>query len=242
MKKIVICDDDHNQIDLMKNYIETYALSKNLEVEISAASSSLELETLIKESPFDVAFLDMEIDDKTGLDLAGEIKALNKKTIIVFVTGYDRYAQRAFDLRAFNYIMKPVLQEQFINVMDEIMIEYNERSFLKSNLYGKYVFRGKGETIELLYEDILCFQKEDRLIRIICSKKDVMIRSTLSVVQKDLDLETFIRCHEGYIVNINKVFGYKDMMVTIRERDLKIPVSRRKIKAVKDAIIMKLWG
>lgn len=242
MIRIAICDDEKNQVDLLLKYTKEYFLLKEFEVEKFSATSSDEFRALILNNIFDIVFLDIEIDEKSGIDLAKEIRAINKDTIIVFITGYDKYAKSAFDVKAFNYLTKPLLQVDFNIVMDEIIEELNERNFLKDNYYEKFIIQIKGEYKEIFYKDILWFQKVGKYIRVICYDYVIEYRDTLNSILEKLDSNIFIRCHEGYIVNINKVYGFLNMKLIICEGKGEIPVSRRRSKDVRDAISKKNWG
>ena len=102
--RIYAIDDEPDMLELMHREIQKAAP----DAEIRDYSHPGELLTAAKETPCDAAFLDIRMPDMDGMELAEELKHLNPKVNIIFVTGYSEYKANAFDLRASGYIMKPV--------------------------------------------------------------------------------------------------------------------------------------
>jgi two-component system, LytTR family, response regulator LytT len=103
MFKAFIVDDEPLARDEL-----AFLLKRSKQVEIAGEGDSIESSlSQIQELPIDVIFLDIQLANESGLDLAEKIMDLDPRPEIVFATAYDEYALKAFELQAIDYIMKP---------------------------------------------------------------------------------------------------------------------------------------
>lgn len=115
--KIILVDDEKSMLLIMKKMI-----SKIPEIEIAGAfQSASEAYEFIKENRVDMAFLDIKMPEESGLDLAGRIISEFVGIELVFLTSYKEYALEAFDVHAFDYIVKPVSQERLERTIKRAM-------------------------------------------------------------------------------------------------------------------------
>jgi DNA-binding LytR/AlgR family response regulator len=240
---ISICDDEINQCNLIKEYINTYKNKNDLDFNIYIANNSKECINIINKNIIDIAFLDVQIDDKTGLDLAKEIRKTNKDTIIVFITGFREYGYKAFEVNALNYIIKPITEDKFVNELNRIFKKIDENKYLHTNKYNKLVLTTKEGTYRINYSDILYFEKMGKHVYVVCDNGNtIKVRTSLRIIQKDLDENQFIKCHQGYVVNKEKIYSYKLMKLYVGEERLEVPVSKANINKIKKVITQILWG
>ncbi|MBQ1721966.1 MAG: response regulator [Lachnospiraceae bacterium] len=106
--KIIAVDDEKLALEAVITTIQKCGLS----AEVQGFRSGLEAEEYVQEHGCDVAFLDIEMRDISGIDLAKHLKDINPSINIIFTTGYGEFAGAAFDLHASGYIMKPVTKEK----------------------------------------------------------------------------------------------------------------------------------
>lgn len=122
MLRIGICDDDEQFTLQMENYVLDYANKKAITVETQTFLNSKELLLSINEDgPFEILFLDIELDDNTGIDIGQAIRSeLKNETMqIVFVSAKEEYALQLFDIRPMNFIIKPIDYQKVAHIMDE---------------------------------------------------------------------------------------------------------------------------
>ena len=118
---VAVCDDEQTQIDILKNNLIKYSIDTDIEFFIDEYISG---ELLIEKyksvkSPYDIIFLDMEMPDIKGLDVAVAIRELPDRNVsIAFVTSYPEYMQDSFDVQTSQYIIKPVVYEQMAKKLD----------------------------------------------------------------------------------------------------------------------------
>lgn len=122
-------------------------------------SDSTEALSWAKSHPLDAAFLDIEMPKISGLELAKQLRALNRRTSIVFVTAYDQYALHAFDVRAVGYLLKPYTRADIAAELENINFLAGKETALKVcittmpdllvTVNGKNIFKGHSKQEEL---------------------------------------------------------------------------------------------
>lgn len=112
--KILICDDENTYADELKSFIENYFLLRHLPVEITMKCDPMDIvnDNLV----YEIAFLDIQMENIDGLSLAKILKSRNSKVAIFFITSFGRYQDDAMDLNAFRFFEKRLTQIDFIPV------------------------------------------------------------------------------------------------------------------------------
>ena len=211
--KIAICDDDkkiRDQIAFMVN-------RQNQDNEIRYYASSEEI--LSDSMDFDLFFLDIEMGDISGLELAREIRRKQEnsysKCIIIFVTGFREYMEDAFDVNAFHYLVKPIYEDKFAEVFRRAE---KEVSMFREQA-DRYIIVKEGEMRKKLFlHDIRYIESMDRKVIF------HMEHGVTETYAKMYDLESqlgnsFFRCHRGYLVNLEKVIAYSSNSIQVQGGD-----------------------
>ena len=143
---ILCADDERLALEAL-----TGALGKALPAEnIFAFRSGQEALALAEETPIDVAFLDIDMREMSGLELAARLKELRGKTNIVFVTGYEDYALDAFGVSASGYLMKPVTAEEILEAMKHLRdpVPMRDSGRLRVQCFGRFEVFANGRPVE----------------------------------------------------------------------------------------------
>lgn len=210
---------------LIENYIKTILDEEYIEYEVSKYCSGEELlEANLKD--VDILLLDIKMDNINGMDVARKIRQSGNKMEIIFITSLIDYVQDGYEVKAYRYLLKPInleeLKKHLLTCIKEIKL--NKKHYIiiknKSNTY-------KINSNEITYIEV---QKKDMLIHTI--NKDFEVRYSLEKIERDLNLDQFVRCHKSFIVNLNYVENIKPN-IAILESGEEIPVSRYRYKDVK---------
>ncbi|HNC34674.1 MAG TPA: response regulator, partial [Bacteroidia bacterium] len=118
MINLVIVDDEVNQINLIKDCIENFFPQIRI---LGTANSVQEAETLIRSTKPDLVFSDIDMPPYTGFDLLQRFEKIDFG--VVFITGFDKYAVRAFEVAAVDYLVKPVSQEDLQRSIKKFEVE-----------------------------------------------------------------------------------------------------------------------
>jgi len=190
-----------------------------------------------------IAFLDVRMPGRTGLDVASEIGA---RCHVVFITAHDEYALKAFEAGAADYLLKPVETDR-LTAMKERM----ERKLatppmdlsdllaqLRSSVQGdagrmKWVKAAIGKQVKLIpVGDVLYFQSDTKYTRVVLASGEALIRTPLKDLLAELDPEKFWQVHRGTIVNLDAVSGVlredaERQFILLKNRQEKLPISRQ---------------
>lgn len=148
---IVICDDDIIQLETFRSFLINYNL------EIISSTSGADLLNCIKNRKIDIAFLDIEMAIMNGLELGKQIRNLNNDTIIVYITGHKDYGFDSFNVKPFDYILKPINHERFKKLFNEVLARYHE-IYVYKNLNNTLTLSTKDSVIKLKYNEIYYFE------------------------------------------------------------------------------------
>jgi two-component system LytT family response regulator len=195
-------------------------LAEDPEIEIleECANGEEALEAIEKHSP-DLIFLDVEMPGMDGFAVIEELDA-ESMPAIVFVTAYDQYAVRAFEVYALDYLLKPFDRERFDKALERakshIVTEKSEnmsRRILdaleqiksKPAHLERLVIKMNGHIFFVRAEEIDWLEAEGNYVRLHTGKESYLLRDTISALESQLDPKRFVRVHRSAIVNIDRI-------------------------------------
>jgi two-component system LytT family response regulator len=227
----VVVDDSTLQRLSVVKLIENHH-SLNL---VSEYNNAIEAKIGLAASEIDLIFLDIEMPILSGFDLLDD---LIDKPQIIFVTGKTKYAFKAFDYDAIDYLRKPISKERFLNAVHKAVTNYKLKNedgfdeedfiFVKSNLKKRKVFLNELRYIEALGDYVKLVTEHDSLI----------VLSTMKAFEALLPKERFLRIHKSYIVNLDKVVRYNSKVIELDKEEL--PLSRNRKTDLVEALNVDL--
>lgn len=194
---------------------------------------------------FDIAFIDMELGDMTGVELAQQLLLIQPTLKIVFATAYDAYAIKAFDIGVIDYVLKPFepkRMEQCVRKLEKVMTQTVEPE--TTLLPNKLTVPAKDSMLFINIEDIMFIETENRHCRIHTQKEVCPSNQTLGYYEKKLQGYPFYKTHKSYLVNLEYIseispwFNGAYILKLRGENNLTIPISRGRMKELKS--ILKL--
>ena len=200
--RIAICDDEKNIRELIKGKIANQYPNAN----IIFYNSGEEL--LLSDNPIDILFLDIQMQGKNGMETARELRKKDKKIIIIFVTAAEEYVFQAFDVGAFHYIVKPINNTKFTEVLHRAIEEWNAKQPTNQEPEEKYLMINNGGVhIKVTIDDIVYAEVFNR--KVVIHK----LNETIEYYGKMADLEalagdSFFRPHRAYLINFKYVEKY----------------------------------
>ena len=227
--RIAICEDDVNTQKRLQEAIEDWANARVVKVDILTYPSAEAFLMAWPEVSFDLAFLDIQMQKMSGIELAGLIRETDSNMLIVFITSFSQYALHGYDVNALHYLIKPVSLAKLLPVLDKARLIWrsHQDSFL-------VVSDGTGQ-LKLPFGDIYYVTIQSHTVSINTGDAVFEMRKTMSELTEMLP-GYFVRIHRSYIVNLFKVeCMYKDSCLLLN--DAKLPVSRNNSKDVNDAFI-----
>lgn len=233
MIKIAICEDEIEQQELIKNYLEKILPQITNQYEILIFNSGEELFDSYPDK-IDIFLLDIQMEKLNGMDTARRIREIDNKNVeIIFTTSIVDYIQEGYEVRAYRYLLKPIkfeeLQKHILSCID--IITKNKESNLIINTKGEIY---KININEITYIEIL---KKDMIIHTL--SKYYEVKMSMEKIEKELELYNFFRCHRSFLVNINYIENIKQY-VAILENSEEVPVSRHRFKDLKNEFLNHL--
>lgn len=221
--KIAVCDDEKN----IRAYL--VSLIKKQGVECSIVEYASADEYLADGKEHDLVFLDIEMGgsgaEMDGMGLARHIRGMDacRQPIIIFVTGYEKYVYDAFDVGAFQYLVKPVDEQKFAEVFGRAVGQaISEEEQRKKKLVIQYA--GEGRAIPL--NDIYYMESQNHNIVLFLKSGKLEYYGKIGDLEEELAGQ-FYRIHRGYLINLFYVEGYDKTEVRMANGD-KLLLSRYK--------------
>jgi len=195
-------------------------LDEEADIEIvSECRNGLEAVAAIEEQSPDLVFLDVQMPELDGFGVL-EAVGVDRMPVVIFVTAYDQYALRAFDVHALDYLLKPVDAERFASALQRArkQIEHhnvqdlNQRlqTFLddvqtKQKFTERLVIKSGGRIFFLKVEEIDWIEAADNYVRLHVGGDSHLLRETMNHLEKRLDPDHFLRVHRSRIINIRRI-------------------------------------
>ncbi len=223
MIRVMIVEDEQQIRDILKKMIEK---TSDCEVVSSCGNFASAISDFIKLRP-DVVFMDIDLSGESGLDCAKAITEVDPKVKIVFATAHSEYMANAFEIYAFDYLVKPFDLERISKTLARIKSMTETASLEvptgKSDFsFDKLVIRGKEEINLIDTEDIIMVERTDGMTRIVTKDEVFLTTTSLSSVQEKLNPARFMRCHKSYIIRTDavkklEIYGRWTYTVTLKD-------------------------
>ncbi len=246
MMRVILVDDEQLARERMLDMLQR--IDPSIEV-VGEAANGREAVPLIYEKRPDLVFLDIQMPGLNGFDVIDLLAS--PRPHIVFVTAYDEYALRAFEVHALDYLMKPVSQDRLSNSLQRIatLIERNTpdegvdrlaEAREKTPLRRLTLHLGRRIRVAEI-EEVQYFEARDKLVFArLNDGKEYPVDFTLQALEKRLDQTLFVRTHRAYLVNIRTIdeliSWFSGSYLMHLNDGTRLPVSRRRARLVKQAL------
>lgn len=217
--RIAICDDEKFYRDKIKGCLEEY-ITLYPEISIGEFSCGEDLiDAYDNGEEFDFLFLDIEMKEINGVETAQKIKTRDNNIITFFITSYVSFISDTFRVGAFQFLIKPIDKDEFRKDFNRAIEQYKVNNH-------KYIVKYKDLTIALEIKDIIYIEAYNRHLFIFDGINRYECIGKLKDEEKKLSFYGFIRCHQGFLVNMSyiKIIGKTSILLKDGEE---IPVSKR---------------
>lgn len=216
--KILLCDDEQQYIEALKIHIEEFLKSRSISFEIFTFNNPQSI--VESNTVYQLAFLDIQMNELDGISLAKILKERNNKIIIFFVTSYNVYQDDAMDLRAFRFFEKPYNVERLYSGLEKAM-EYIDESYIDFYIYTN------NEHKKILTNDVIYVERGNRQVTLVTTKGNYTTRETFDEWSEILQNSFFYKVHKSFIINLHYVTSYKYSEIFI-QNNIRIPIASRK--------------
>lgn len=197
---------------------------------VASCKNAMEAFQAINNHRVDLVFLDIHMPGISGLSFA---KSVNRNLRIIFTTAYREYAVEGFDLRAVDYLLKPISFERLLRGIQKYLEEntpaVNEPIREADEFHEDFIFvRSDRKMVRVDFQDILFIESLGDYVKIhLMNRKTVVTRDSLSNLESSLPGENFIRVHRSYIVARAQIDHYTSDTIGIGKHEITISRSYR---------------
>ena len=213
--RALVVDDEPLAREMIREMLATDA-----EVEVvGECANGREAIEAIKASTPDLVFLDVQMPELGGFEVLESLDP-NTTPYVIFVTAYDQYAVRAFEVHALDYLLKPFDRERFevawqrakaqikldrTSRRDQDIIALLEELKAGPRYLERLVIKNGGRVFFMHVQDIYCIEAEGNYVRVYDNQKGYLLRETISSLEEQLDPKQFLRIHRSAIVKIDRI-------------------------------------
>ncbi|MGF3113360.1 LytR/AlgR family response regulator transcription factor [Facklamia sp. P13064] len=233
--QIVLAEDEAIQRKNMTRMIEAACQTLHIKPIITCyESAEAFLFHLEDHQEWQIAFLDIEMAEINGMELAHQLKEKAPYLKIIFATAYAEYAVEGYQVDALDFLLKPINTTAIERALSKYLLiqPKSERFLVVEDLIGKrYV-------LEL--DDLILVEVNKRELRLVLLDQELFITGALARFKEDLD-QRFVAPHRSYLINLNHVesIGKEEVILS---SGAKVPLSRRSVKTIQKAFIEHYKG
>ena len=234
--RVLIVDDER----LARNELNRL-LGKFPEIEVvgEASNGEIAIEKIQELAP-DLVFLDIQMPGMTGFEV---LEHLHVVPNVIFVTAYDEYALKAFEVNALDYVLKPVELSRLEKAINKVLFKVKDSSSDEKLSLDSQIFIKDGEKCWFVkLEKVRMFESEGNYVRLYFETSRPMILKSLNNLEKRLSEQEFFRISRKYIINLNwieKVEAWFNggLRVTLKSGE-KLEISRRQTSRFKELMAL----
>ena len=231
--RALIVDDEELARHIIRELLQPHS-----EIEIAAeCANGFEAVKAVAEHKPDLIFLDVQMPKLTGFDV---LELIGEEVSVIFVTAYDQYAMRAFEVHAVDYLLKPIGKQRFEEALERAKSRLGEKMPSAQKLadsarapqqFLERLVVKDGTRVTLIPVAKLDFvEAQDDYVALASQGKKHLKQQTIASLEACLDPNCFVRIHRSYIVNLERVvriepYG-KDSRLAILSDGARLPVSR----------------
>jgi len=232
MIRTILVDDEPLARDVLREYL---GADEDFEI-VAECANGFEAVRAVSEHDPDVVFLDIQMPKLDGFEV---LELLDRSPAVVFVTAYDEYALRAFEVHALDYLLKPFSEERFRGVTQRIKMQKDGlrpvpnqlAATLRHKPLQRIVVRSEDGTIQVIPAARVDYvEADDDAIVIATGGTKIRKQQSIGDLAGELDPDRFVRVHRSYLLNIERIdkieLYAKDSRVAILRDGTRLPVSR----------------
>ena len=203
MIRVMVVEDEEQIRKILRRMIER---TEGCRVVAESGNFADAISEFIRQRP-EVVFMDIDLGGESGLECAKAITEVDPRAKIVFATAHSEYMADAFEIYAFDYLVKPFDLERIGRTLERIksLTVLNAAEEKNEASYDKLIIRGKEEIDLIDTGDILMIERTDGMSRIVTAEDTFLTTQSLSSLEEKLDPAKFLRCHKSYIIRIDAI-------------------------------------
>ncbi len=236
--RILCVDDEPLALDELSFLIR----EANPEAEVKTAETIKSALMAFLSVNFDLVFLDIHLNNESGLQVAEAIRSMERKPLFVFATAYDQYAVKAFELEAFDYILKPYDPQRIREVLEkaEKQLSAHQLPTQKTTRLDTIPIKLDDHFLMVKVLDILAVEANGKNLILHMHKNDYTIAESLKGFAAKLPKDAFLQVHRSFYIQYKEISQidswFNQTYVAVLSNGLKVPVSRTYVQEFREKV------
>lgn len=240
MVKVMLVEDEPEIRLILKKLINK---QDGFEVVSEAGAFAEAIQEFTKYKP-DVVFADIDLNGESGLECAKVMVEINPKVKIIFATAHSEYMANAFEIYAFDYLVKPFNMERVVKTLSKIRdsLQTNVREQSVEGDRDKLLIKGRDQIYFINKKEIIFVERADSATNIVTKDETFRTSASLGDIEGKLSGNDFMRCHKSYIINtsmISKIeaYGRWTYVVKFKGTDATALITSQKYEELKERFL-----
>lgn len=231
MIRIALCDDEEYIYQKMLKYCCRFEEENGIDMDLVYFNSGEEfLKKYDLQKNIDVIFMDIKMKKINGVETAKQIRKIDRKVCIFFLTSLGKYSLEGYKVHALNYLKKPLEYDSFSDEMKRALneIEIEEQ---------KYIIERTDEGVHKVYFREIVYIETWNRNTLLHTARDGKLLSYRKMKAHETNLDQrFFRCHTAYIINLSYVKRVEDNLVILKTGEVSIPIAKKRRKSFMEAL------
>lgn len=210
--RVILLDDDQSFLKPITDNLKELFDSKNMEADISSVHDISGFEEILERGAPDVVFLDIDMPQKSGIEIADELRSRYEGIDIIFLTNREDLVFQSIHYLPFRFVRKSKLDTELKEAVDSYVKYYIDKKVT-------YTFEVMGEEMPMLLSEILYIESEKHYVKIHNKKEIVNIRSNIGKLEHELKTYKFIRIQRSFLVNLRHITKVTGKSVVLSNGD-----------------------
>lgn len=232
MLKIAVLDDQEEYVKQIRDLTTQSMQNLGVPYRFKKYTQTKELLSDLQEKEYcDIYLLDVEMPEMSGLEVARSIRKECWGPVIIYITNHVEYAVEAFEVNAYRYIPKSMLEEKLPEALAALIAQLEQVEDEVYKIERGYQFE------RIPFQEIYYLKKEEKYVLIVHKRGQSRVRKTLAEMMDDLGhSDYFIKIDRSYVVNVLHIMSLKNQQILLRDGST-LPVSKPRLVQVKREIL-----
>ncbi len=213
MINCIIVDDEQHAIDILDHYVKQ---TPHLNL-VASFTNPIEALQLLGQQKIDLAFLDIQMPELSGIDL---IKAIQGKTKVILTTAYSEFALEGYELYVVDYLMKPIRLPRFLAAVQKAVEQLNAgNETQKETAEDDYIFvktESKGKLLKINLADIDYIESMKNYMALHRGGQKTLVYTSMKELEDRLPKKQFIRVHKSFIIPVSRITGIEGNLLRLK--------------------------
>lgn len=232
--QIGLCDDELYQIKVNGLFLKEIASKNDMDLEYHGFSDGKQLKRYLANKELDILFMDIDLGNESGVELASQLSKLYPKMVIAFVTGHREFMEEAFEMDAMGYLVKPYEINRMERVLQKSLLQV---SALKQSVKEpEIVVNDENLRKKIKCKDIIYIQRQQYKSVIVTVQRQYCVYEPITALYEKVG-EGFLRVNQSEVVNMEYIKAIEGNTVKLKN-EMEMPIGR----TYKKEIMQKYFG